>query len=38
MPVEMLLQVLLLLSLQWEQVKQVPEVSTSTLRANMRNK
>ena len=38
MQVEMLLQVLQLLSLQWEQVKQVPAVSMSTLRANMRNK
>ena len=37
MLVEMLLQVLQLLSLLWEQVKQVPAVSTSILRANTQN-
>ena len=37
MLVEMLLQALQLLSLLWEQVKQVPAVSMSILRANTQN-
>ena len=38
MLVEMLLQVLQLLSLLWEQVKQVHAVSMSISKANMQNK